>query len=482
MRWMVWRLIHALKLLVLRLLFPVLWMAHELVLTRLRLEKWRAGRGTTPRPPRIVATACWQFPIYSQTFVHQEVLELARAGFAVRFLYARLGPRAELTHSCDDLWPLKRRLLLHPPTGRADLAHFRRRMPAKVEALIEHLAAGAGLRREEVERHEQFLEAFSFARAVEAWGADYIHSYFFYEQTLFALVASQLLGIPRGVSCYADHLLQDYPLKVVPLHLRTCSVIVATSLTIRHELEGLHGGPLQAIVVKPNAIDTSSFQVKPRRARAAGEPLRLLSVNRLDPKKGLEYLIEAVRTLLDRHVAVEVDIVGAPSDHSQEGPLYEQALRAQVATLGLARAVRFSGQRNSREVRVFLENADVFVASSVELPNGDKDGIPTAVLEAMAAGCVIVATSAGSICEVIDDGREGLIVPQRDAGALADAVERLAHDEILAARLSATAAARARRDFDVGRSEVEFHGRVHGAIERRRATPAGLPEEIGSRA
>ena len=445
-----------------------LGIAHELSLARLRVEAWLAASGKRPRPPRIMSSGVWTFPVYSQTFVHQEVLALARAGFPVRFLYEQLGPRAELAHTCDDLWPLKRRLLLHAATGAADLARFRRRMPAKVEALTQLIATAAGMRTEEVERHESFLQAFSYARAVEAWRADYLHSYFFYEQTLFALVASQLLDIPRGVSCYADHMLRDYPLKLVNLHLQTCDVVVATSRRIHAELETLHGAPLPQVVVKPNAIDTSGFRVKNGRSRAAGTPLRLLCVSRLDPKKGLEFLIDAMRVLTDRGVPVVAHVVGAPDTHSSESRDYAAALRVRAAGLGLTDAVRFAGRRTSREVRVFLDEADVFVAPFVDLPSGDKDGIPTAVLEAMAAGSVIVATDAGSIREMIDDGRQGLIVPQRDAAALAAAVHRLAGDPALAARLGSGAAARARLEFDIGRSETAFHDLVRRAVEARR--------------
>jgi glycosyltransferase involved in cell wall biosynthesis len=351
-------------------------------------------------------------------------------------------------------------------------------MPAKVEEVTEMIASASGLRPDELERHDHFLHAFSFARAVEAWRADYIHSYFFYERTLFALVASHLLDVPRGVSCYSDHLLRDYELKLVPLHLKTCDVIVATSQRIRAELEVLHGAPLEPVVVKPNAIDMSGFPVRPLPDRRPGERLRLLCVSRIDPKKGIEYLVKAVQNLMARGLDVDAQIVGGPDHHLPESLKYWDGLRAEVVRLGLERSIHFAGPQNSHEVRNALDRAHVFVAPFVELATGDKDGIPTAVLEAMAAGCAIVATDAGSIGEVIEDGREGLIVPQRDSGALADAVERLARDTQLARRLGVGAATRARRQFDVARTEAVFHRRVHDAINGRHSEL--VPSEVHS--
>jgi glycosyltransferase involved in cell wall biosynthesis len=257
------------------------------------------------------------------------------------------------------------------------------------------------------------------------------------------------------------------------LHLSTCNVVVATSRLIRAELESLHGGRLEAALVKPNAIDTSAFKAADRH-RTSGEPLRLLCVSRIDPKKGLEYLIDAVRLLKDQGVRVETRVFGAPDAHSPESLEYADALHQQVTRLGLQDVVHFAGRRDSREVQLALEQAHIFVAPSVELPNGDKDGIPTAVLEAMAAGCAIVTTNAGSVSEAIEHEREGLIVPQRDAAALAGAIERLAADEAFATALRAAASARARRDFDVARSEEIFHASVRGAIDARQMAPAAM--------
>ncbi len=452
----------------------VLRTAHELALARLRLEALLAfGRGDQPAP-RVVVTACWSFPIYSQTFVQREVMALARAGFAVRFMYARLGRKNELDHACQPLWALKRRVFLHAHTGAADLARFRRCQPAVVEQLIADIAAASGLSRQQVEAHEHFLHACSFARAAKAWRADYLHSYFFYEQSLFALVTARLLDIPRGISCYADHMLDDYALKLVPLHLRSASIMLATSRRIKVELEAIHGSPLASIVIKVNAVDATSFSVARQRRRQAADGLSLLCVSRIDAKKGIEYLIDSVYQLRLGGFAVEARIVGA-ADANPAASEYERGLRALVRQLGLTSCVHFIGQCDSRAIAAELARTDVFVAPYVDLPNGDKDGIPTALLEAMAAGCAIVATNAGSISEIIDDGIEGVLVPQRDSGAVAAAVLGLANDRQRAEDLGSRAAERARREFDVAACEHVFHARVHAAVAGQRRAPRGQP-------
>ena len=129
------------------------------------------------------------------------------------------------------------------------------------------------------------------------WGADLVHSYFFYEGSLAAFVAQQLLGLPRGITCYADHLLADYRLKLVAQQLAVADLVVATSERARRELVDLAPACAPRTIVKPNAVDGHYFDRAARVEPAPGEPFRLLSVARIDPKKGLQDLLAAAAEL-----------------------------------------------------------------------------------------------------------------------------------------------------------------------------------------
>jgi colanic acid/amylovoran biosynthesis glycosyltransferase len=443
---------------------------HALLLARLSAGAWLAVYCGARRRPRILATACGAFPIYSQTFVYQELCALAERDFALRFSYSTLGHRSLLDPRFSRLWRVRCRLVGGGTGCQKDWRYYQRKMPEKVDALTAAICAASGLSRDELFNHEHFLEAFSFARMAQAWRADYLHSYFFYERTLFTLVASWLLEIPRGVTCYADHMLDDHPLKLVRLNVTSCDVVVATSARIKTELETLCGvATLPNLVVKPNAIDTRTFTSGPRPSAAAGQPAQLVCVNRIEPKKGLAYLVDAVGILLGQGVSVELHVVGAPDQHNRASVRCAKELEAQIGGLGLGATVCLEGRQTGREVRRFLTRSTVFVAPYVELENGDKDGIPTALLEAMASGCAIVATDAGSIAEVIDDGESGLLVPQRDAVRLAAAIRRLVSDPALRTRLGRMAADKAVRHFDVAHSEEPFHQRIRRAIAQRKS-------------
>ena len=442
-------------------------MIHPILLARMRRDR-TATAGS--HKPRILATACWHFPIYSQTFVYREVLALVNKGFEVRFAYAGQTSRKQLPDDLLPLWDFRRRILYADATATDDFNHYQAIMPHKVDQIIRTICEASGMTEGEVIEHRHFRHAFSFARFAEAWQPDYIHTYFFYEAAVFGFVASSLLGIPRGVSCYADHMVDDYDLKLVTTHMESCDVVVATSARIKRELEELVGHSLPTAIVKPNGIDSTMFTSTDRPLAGPTRVFRGVAVNRIHAKKGMTYLIEAMKLLHDRNVPFIMEILGEYDAHDPQGPAYFEQLKRFVADNQLESSVLFLGRQTAPQVRQHLSEGDIFVAPFVELANGDKDGIPTALLEAMAAGCAIVATDAGSITEVFDNGVEGLMVPQCDSAALADAIGLLVAENALRNRLARAAVERVRREFDVSHCEAIFHERVLAAIEAREAT------------
>jgi glycosyltransferase involved in cell wall biosynthesis len=415
-----------------------------------------------------MVTVCWSFPIYSQTFVYRELVQLEQKGFTLCLLYSKQEPRAHLDGEFDSLWEAKRKDRLTRWSGVFALRHYRRRMPQKVARLFERLSEATGLDERSLVKHPHVRQAFAFTRLVEAWGPDYLHSYFFYERSLMSLVAAYLLDIPRGMTCYADHALSDYALKVVPLHLELCDIVIATSERVRRELlEIVPGADPSRILVKPNAIATARFPVADRAESEAAGPFRVVCVSRIDPKKGLLVAIEAMAVLRERGIPAILHLVGR-ADPVKASRDYERALRRRVAELGMGGSVRLEGRQDLDGVRRILASAHLFVAPFVELDGGDKDGIPTALLEAMATGLPAVVTGAGSILEVVEHGKDGVVVPQHDPEALAGAIEQMFRNPEQRRRMGRQAADKIRKKFDVASCEKAFHDRVLQAVTARR--------------
>ncbi|HUU33184.1 MAG TPA: glycosyltransferase, partial [Vicinamibacterales bacterium] len=362
--------------------------------------------------PQAVVAACWSFPIHSQTFVYQEMQALAWTGFACRVFCCDTNAKTELPAAFGGLW--NQRLVMQTDWGKnqRDLEHFQRTRPERVESLLVKLAGATGLSREALLNESIVRTGFTFARHVELAGAPYLHTYFFYDQSFLGLIAAYLLQIPRGVTAYADHMLGDYQFKCVPLHLELADIVVATSRRIKTELGAIGGGCFDdKIIVKPNGIDVARFPViAPDTRLALGGAPELIAVNRIEPKKGLIHLIDAMGLLKARGVAARLNLVGGADVHTPSSADCYRQLLARIEVLQLGDSVVLHGVKQQHEFAPLMARSRVFVAPYVEVTTGDKDGIPTAVLEAMSSGLPVVATDAGSIHECVTDGVEGLQV------------------------------------------------------------------------
>ena len=417
--------------------------------------------------PRAVVAACWSFPIHSQTFVYQEMQALAWAGFDCTVFCCDTNAKTELPAAFSGLWDQRLVMQTEWRANQRDLDHFLRTRPTRVETLLARLGEATGLTREALLNESIVRTGFTFARHVEISGATYLHTYFFYDQSFLGLMAAYLLQIPRGITAYADHMLGDYPFKLVPLHLELADIVVATSARIKRELGAIGAGRFDdKIIVKPNGIDVARFpHIDTATRLAAGDPPELIAINRIEPKKGLIYLVDAIGLLKARGVPARLNLVGG-ADKTPAGAECHRQLVARIAELQLSDRIVLHGVKQQHEFAPLMARSRLFVAPYVEVNSGDKDGIPTAVLEAMSSGLPVVATDAGSILEAVADGVEGIAVPQRDPERLADAIQRLLTDHALFTRMSHAARQRAVGEFDIHVTERRLHERIQACLAR----------------
>lgn len=432
--------------------------------------KRRRAQGTA------IVTACWHWPIYSHTFVYQEMIGLTHMGLDVRMFHWDIGDTAQLHKAFGYLADHRTQLQPVWENHLRDKEHFEKTRPGRLRAFLERIAAATGKPVEELEKEPLVLQGCTFARMAELAGAKYLHSYFFYDQSFMAMQAAWLLDLPRGVSCYADHMLADYPFKLVPLHVELCDVIVATSARIKRELSAMTQGRFDdKILVKPNGVDGARFPPIQRADRKAGEPIEVVSISRIEPKKGLTHLVEAIAQLKQKGVTVKAHIVGSKDPHSQGSLEYAAAFEALIEKLGVQDLVILHGMKKQEELPPILQRCRAFVAPYVEMGSGDKDGIPTAMLEGLASGLPVVTTDSGSILEVVTHEVEGIVVPQRDSEAFARALERLVREPATERRMAKAARERFDREFDIRVTEVRLHERVAKAIQKRSKGKAKKP-------
>jgi colanic acid/amylovoran biosynthesis glycosyltransferase len=154
-----------------------------------------------------------------------------------------------------------------------------------------------------------------------------------------------------------------------------------------------------------------------------GEPTKVLTIARLIEKKGVAFAIDAVSRLLSKGEKIDYTIVG-------DGVLREN-LQHLIECRGIERQVKLVGWKTHEEVKMLLEESHVLVAPSLTSEGGDQEGIPNAIKEAMASGLPVISTFHSGIPELVTDGVSGLLVPERDAASLAEALAYLmSHPEM----------------------------------------------------
>ncbi|MFZ5917471.1 MAG: glycosyltransferase [Chloroflexota bacterium] len=206
------------------------------------------------------------------------------------------------------------------------------------------------------------------------------------------------------------------------------------------------GCPERKIAVHRMGIDTHRFQFQPRQPRSDGQ-VHLFSVARLVEKKGMEYAIQAVAQVLKKHPQIEYKIAG-------DGPLRNQ-LANRIESLGLSRQIRLLGWQQQQDIITLMQKADILLAPSVTSQDGDQEGIPVVLMEALAQGLPVLSTWHSGIPELIQDGLSGFLVPERDVDALAERLSFLIEHPQEWTRLG-----RAGRDF------VEKHYDIHNLNDR----------------
>ena len=203
------------------------------------------------------------------------------------------------------------------------------------------------------------------------------------------------------------------------------------------------GAPRDKIVVHPTGIDLRRFTFRPPVPPTDGEPLRLVSVARLREKKGLTYAIGAVARLVASGLPVRYDIAG-------DGPLRGE-LEGEIAAASLGGAVHLHGALPHGDVRALIDASHLLLAPSVVAADGDEEGLPTVIKEALAVGLPVVATRHSGIPEIVIDGETGRLVPERDVEALARAIAGLHASRRTWGELAARGRAHVEREYDIER-------------------------------
>lgn len=377
-------------------------------------------------PPRKVGYVLLWFPVASETFIFREIEQLRTIGLPVHVytLYGKsMGGCSQEMHDYDG--PITRIGLRHT---WAVLKAFGRALCNRPRLTWQLMREGLFRRMRSLETIAEntlcFLEGFYLAELCQKDGIERIHSSWGNGPGTAAWIASRLSGIPFLLTGRAGDI---YPPDGV-LHEKvrdSLGVRANNAVNVRYFQSFCPVGQEAKVRLVYNCL---TFRQRTEGRVAMQPPYKLLAVGRFVRTKGFDVLLTALARLKREGFTFHLTLVG--------GGWQNMALRSQCKQLQLQNEVTFCGFVPNDQLMDFMSSHDMMVVPCVVTKAGDRDGIPNVIMEALSSRLPVIATDVAGISEVVRDGETGLLIPQRDPKALAEAIRRLAADREEALRMA----------------------------------------------
>ena len=396
---------------------------------------------------RHIAYIVKRYPRYSETFVVREILAHEAAGIQVHIFALRSSNDTHFQNAIS----LVRAGVTYLPAEDVSANQFWLAYE-QARQCIPHFSERTNLITGEDGR--AVYQSLLLAQEASQRGISHLHAPFAHKGATVARLASLLTGIPFSFTARAKDV---FPLEVQPedlkRKLRDASAVITISDYHVKYLRERYGPVADRVRRIYNGLDLEIYSYHNPQHRL---PV-LLSVGRLVEKKGFEDLIKACSLLSEQGVEFTCRIIG-------EGYL-EGVLRDEIRKLDLESKVDLLGPRPELEVIDLMQAASVFVLPCVVSEDHDQDGLPNVIFESMALGTPCVSTDVAGIPEVVHNEKTGLLVPQRNPAALAEALRRLLSDPALRVQLSRQARDLIEREFDIRKNAAERRKLFWPALE-----------------
>lgn len=362
------------------------------------------------------------FPSVSETFILREILALRQRGIDVTVFSLRkhIGiVHAEAAPMVGNV--LYRRSFFSPLMLLSQLIVFAR-MPLRYLGALRHyplhrVAAGA-----------------DFYRRAKAIGIDHTHAHFAYGTADVGSVMALFLDSDFSLSLHAKDIFTQ-PSSDLERRLAPAAFATVCTEYARSYLEESVPSMSAKIHLVRHGLFLDKFEPHP-----TTQPI-IVGVGRLEEKKGFRYLIAACKIMAEEGAVFQCMIVG---DGDQKTMLVQEA-----AQQGIGNRIQLTGELSQDDVVDLLRKASLFVLPCVVTPDGDRDGIPNAILEAMAMGLPVISSRTSAVPEAVVDGETGYLTNQGDHVALAKRIREVLGDEKLRVRMGAAARRRAEEMFDI---------------------------------
>ncbi len=391
------------------------------------------------------------FPEPHETFILRELVELEQQGIDFE-IFSLQKPRDPVTH--PDAVRMQGRTVYAGLLGADSLMAFARAMlrhPLRMTGAVCTMAARCITRPMDLVKSLAIIPiTMRFGRVMREHGITHLHGHWRNVPTTACWLLHRVEGFSWSAAIHGEDIFSPNPFLRCKLNAaRFIAVCTGYSREYLRTRMGLERP--QDVHLNYHGLDRLVWEFaadNPRRAHDENALGTILAVGRLFEFKGYDFLLRAVRVLVDQGLDVRLKIIG-------KGPR-EARLCALASELGINPRVEFLGLVEFEEVLRHMLAADVLCQASIYMKNDHFDGIPNVLAEAMALGLPVVSTRVSGIPELVEDGVSGLLVDEKDVEGLALALGRVLRDHELAAGLADAARQKVRQMFDQQRNVREL--------------------------
>jgi glycosyltransferase involved in cell wall biosynthesis len=388
------------------------------------------------RPPKTAYILLW-FPKPSETFIFREVINLRRMGLPLKVFSLYGEQRKGMSQEMLDVTDKVERLgIPYIKTAHWDLAYWWKRNRTVTAKLLRTVPIRKWNGLETAgENLWAFLCGFRLARRCIEEGIEHIHAPWANGPATAAWIASRLTGIPFSFTGRAWDIF--HPDGALTHKIRDAAFIRSETGHNVPYMASFVDGAIDKIHLTYNGVPLRSHSDAPVTMKP---PYHFLALGRFVGKKGYGYLLEACGMLRDVGIDFRLTLAG-------DGPR-GMLLRKQARSLRIADRVQFPGFLSYDKVPEAISSADIFIMPSIIHSSGDRDGIPTVIMESLMHRVPVIATDVSGIPEVIENGVTGLLIPEKNSRAIADAVIEMTRSREAAIKMAEQGRARVLKMFD----------------------------------
>jgi colanic acid/amylovoran biosynthesis glycosyltransferase len=372
------------------------------------------------------------FPKLSESFLLNEILELDRRGHKVA-IFAHKNPEEDIKHE-----ELKGKNLETYYSGVPEYSDLNHLINKKIfsKGLIQERFGSGPLKRRA--KHSYYaIHLLKFVEQLD-FEPDIIHTHFAFDDRHAVQLASRQLGIPWTIEVHAADIFKEVNKGPAKNVMEKSNRIITVSEYNKNYL--------QDEFRLEKSIDVVPVSVRPEKFQPQGleEKNKIVSVGRLVEKKGFKYGIEAFAKLKEGHPDLQYNIVG-------KGPLKAE-LEELAEELQVADDVNFLGHVSDERLKTEMEEAKVFVLPCVKANNGDLDAMPMVLKEAMALKTPCVSTKVSAIPELIEDGKDGMLVDSHDANELSNRISMMLQGKDSREKIGKKAREKIEQSYDISKN------------------------------